>query len=102
MKTKPAFLALANGELFHGQAFGAISHTVGEVCFNTSMTGYQEILTDPSYTDQIITFTYPHIGNAGINDTDMESPDIAVRGLIVRAPARITSNYRAEGDSGLG
>jgi len=91
-------LVLADGCVFHGQAFGAIGHTVGEVCFNTSMTGYQEILTDPSYTDQIITFTYPHIGNVGVNDTDMESPEVAVRGLIVRAPSRRTSNYRATGD----
>ena len=60
--------------------------------------GYQEILTDPSYTDQIITFTYPHIGNVGINQDDMESDSISVRGCIVRAPTRITSNYRAEGD----
>jgi len=98
MNTRPAMLALANGDIFHGQAFGAVGHTVGEVCFNTSMTGYQEILTDPSYTDQIITFTYPHIGNVGVNDTDMESPEVTVRGLIVRAPTRITSNYRATGD----
>jgi len=98
MKTRPALLVLADGTFFHGQAFGAIGHTVGEVCFNTSMTGYQEILSDPSYTDQIITFTYPHIGNVGVNDTDMESSEVAVRGLIVRAPARITSNYRAVGD----
>ncbi len=93
-----AILALADGQLFHGEAFGAIGNTVGEVCFNTSMTGYQEILTDPSYTDQIITFTYPHIGNVGINRDDMESDSISVRGCIVRAPARLTSNYRAEGD----
>ncbi|MDQ7000591.1 MAG: glutamine-hydrolyzing carbamoyl-phosphate synthase small subunit [Mariprofundus sp.] len=93
-----AILALADGQVFHGEAFGAVGNTVGEVCFNTSMTGYQEILTDPSYTDQIITFTYPHIGNVGINRTDMESDSISVRGCIVRAPARITSNYRAEGD----
>jgi len=93
-----AILALADGQVFHGEAFGAIGNTVGEVCFNTSMTGYQEILTDPSYTDQIITFTYPHIGNVGINRDDMESDSISVRGCIVRAPSRITSNYRAEGD----
>ncbi|MDX8387528.1 MAG: glutamine-hydrolyzing carbamoyl-phosphate synthase small subunit [Ghiorsea sp.] len=91
-----AFLALADGRVFHGIALGATGHTVGEVCFNTSLTGYQEILTDPSYTDQIITFTYPHIGNVGINQVDMESDKISVRGLIVRAPARKTSNYRAE------
>ncbi len=93
-----AILALADGRIFRGDAMGAVGNTVGEVCFNTSMTGYQEILTDPSYTDQIITFTYPHIGNVGINQDDMESDSISVRGCIVRAPARITSNYRAEGD----
>ena len=95
---RAAILALADGRVFRGQALGAIGNTVGEVCFNTSMTGYQEILTDPSYTDQIITFTYPHIGNVGINRVDYESDAIAARGCIVRAPARLTSNYRAEGD----
>ncbi len=98
MNDKTAILALADGRTFHGRAFGHVGHTVGEVCFNTSMTGYQEILTDPSYTDQIITFTYPHIGNVGHNHSDTEADKISVRGLIVRAPARITSNYRAEGD----
>lgn len=98
MNRRDALLALADGRTFRGQALGAFGHTVGEICFNTSMTGYQEILTDPSYTDQIVTFTCPHIGNVGVNDADMESPQVAVRGLIVRAPARITSNYRAEGD----
>jgi carbamoyl-phosphate synthase small subunit len=98
MNDKTAILALADGRIFKGKALGAAGHTVGEVCFNTSMTGYQEILTDPSYTHQIITFTYPHIGNVGVNDVDMESNKISVRGLIVRAPARITSNYRAEKD----
>jgi len=93
-----AVLVLADGRVFHGEAIGAIGNTVGEVCFNTSLTGYQEILTDPSYTDQIITFTYPHIGNVGINEVDMESDAISVRGCIVRAPARITSNYRSEQD----
>ena len=92
----PAFLALADGRVFHGLALGFKGNTVGEVCFNTSMTGYQEILTDPSYTEQIITFTYPHIGNVGINEADMESDKISVRGLIVRAPARHVSNYRSE------
>ena len=98
MSEKQALLALADGRIFHGRAFGATGHAVGEVCFNTSMTGYQEILTDPSYTDQIMTFTTPHIGNVGVNDVDMESESAAVRGVIVRAPARITSNYRAEDD----
>jgi carbamoyl-phosphate synthase small subunit len=96
MAVKQAILALADGRIFRGQAFGAVGNTVGEVCFNTSMTGYQEILTDPSYTDQIITFTYPHIGNVGVNDADYESEAASVRGCIVRAPARITSNYRSE------
>jgi carbamoyl-phosphate synthase small subunit len=98
METNRAFLVLADGRVFHGRAFGRIGHSVGEVCFNTSMTGYQEILTDPSYTDQIMTFTYPHIGNVGVNDVDNESAAAAVRGVIVAAPSRITSNYRAEGD----
>jgi len=98
MGTTQAILALADGRIFRGVALGALGHTVGEVCFNTSLTGYQEILTDPSYTEQIMTFTYPHIGNVGINHEDMESADVAVRGLIVRAPARRTSNYRAEDD----
>jgi len=96
MSEAQAILALADGRIFRGVALGATGHTVGEVCFNTSLTGYQEILTDPSYTDQIMTFTYPHIGNVGINAQDMESDHIAVRGLIVRAPARQTSSYRSE------
>jgi len=98
MSTNEAILALADGRIFRGQALGHIGHTVGEVCFNTSLTGYQEILTDPSYTDQIITFTYPQIGNVGINAADMESGSVAARGLIVRQPTRITSNYRSESD----
>ncbi|MDQ6954538.1 MAG: glutamine-hydrolyzing carbamoyl-phosphate synthase small subunit [Mariprofundaceae bacterium] len=98
MSDTQAILALADGRIFRGVALGKIGHTVGEVCFNTSLTGYQEILTDPSYTDQIMTFTYPHIGNVGVNAQDMESDNIAVRGLIVRAPARQTSNYRSEQD----
>jgi len=93
-----AILALADGRIFHGRGLGHIGHAVGEVCFNTSMTGYQEILTDPSYTDQIITFTCPHIGNVGVNDDDMESGHVAVRGLVVRQPARMTSSYRADGE----
>jgi len=98
MSTNEAILALADGRIFRGQALGHIGHTVGEVCFNTSLTGYQEILTDPSYTDQIITFTYPQIGNVGINAADMESESVAARGLVVRQPTRITSNFRAESD----
>jgi carbamoyl-phosphate synthase small subunit len=91
-------LALADGKVFYGQAFGHTGHAAGEICFNTSMTGYQEILTDPSYTDQIITFTYPHIGNVGCNDIDTESDGVAVKGVIIRQPARVTSSYRASCD----
>ncbi|MDX8393888.1 MAG: glutamine-hydrolyzing carbamoyl-phosphate synthase small subunit [Mariprofundales bacterium] len=91
-----AFLALADGRIFYGNVFGAQGTVSGEVCFNTSMTGYQEILTDPSYTDQLITFTCPHIGNVGINKNDMESDTAAARGLIVRQATRSTSNYRSE------
>ena len=96
MSEGQAILALEDGRIFHGVALGKQGNTVGEVCFNTSLTGYQEILTDPSYTDQIMTFTYPHIGNVGINADDMESEKVTVRGLIVRAPARQTSNYRSQ------
>jgi len=98
MANQEAILALADGRIFRGRSFGGTGYCAGEVCFNTSMTGYQEILTDPSYTDQIITFTYPHIGNTGVNGVDMESASISVRGCIIRAPARITSSYRAEGE----
>ena len=72
-KFPPAILALADGSVFLGQSIGATGTTVGEVVFNTSMTGYQEILTDPSYCQQIVTLTYPHIGNVGVNDEDVES-----------------------------
>ncbi len=95
--SKRAILALADGRTFSGLAFGHLGRTAGEICFNTSMTGYQEILTDPSYADQIITFTCPHIGNVGVNDEDMESTGVVARGLVVRQPARICSNYRASG-----
>ncbi|MFQ5355449.1 MAG: glutamine-hydrolyzing carbamoyl-phosphate synthase small subunit [Mariprofundaceae bacterium] len=95
---RSAILALADGKVFRGHAFGHTGHAVGEVCFNTSMTGYQEILTDPSYTDQIITFTYPHIGNVGCNEIDVESSGASVKGAVIRQPARITSNYRASSD----
>ncbi len=98
MNAKPALLALADGRVFHGRALGALGCVTGEVCFNTSMTGYQEILTDPSYTDQIMTFTTPHIGNVGVNEVDMESDGVAVRGVVVRMPARVTSSHRAEED----
>src|SRR6195952_6176982 len=81
--TKPAILALADGSIFRGEAIGADGQTVGEVVFNTAMTGYQEILTDPSYAQQIVTLTYPHIGNTGCNADDVESSRIHAEGLII-------------------
>ncbi|WP_423063771.1 glutamine-hydrolyzing carbamoyl-phosphate synthase small subunit [Candidiatus Paracoxiella cheracis] len=92
----PAVLALADGSLFFGFSLGANGQTVGEVVFNTSMTGYQEILTDPSYAEQIVTLTYPHIGNVGINPSDCESHRAWAAGLIIREPSPIVSNWRAE------
>jgi carbamoyl-phosphate synthase small subunit len=88
-------LVLADGSVFEGQAFGAVQQGVGEVCFNTAMTGYQEILTDPSYAGQIVCFTFPHIGIVGANLEDVEALNPVVRGLIVRAEAGHPSNYRA-------
>ena len=92
---KPAILALENGHHLKGFSFGATGTTGGEVCFNTSMTGYQEILTDPSYRGQIITMTAPQIGNYGVNPEDIESDRIQVQGFIVREASPIHSNYRA-------
>ncbi|MCF7823463.1 MAG: glutamine-hydrolyzing carbamoyl-phosphate synthase small subunit [Candidatus Marinimicrobia bacterium] len=92
---KPAILLLENGHHFKGLSFGAIGTSGGEVCFNTSMTGYQEILTDPSYKGQIVTMTAPHIGNYGINPEDIESDRIQVQGFIVREASPVFSNYRA-------
>ena len=90
-----AALVLADGTTFRGQGLGAVGTAVGEVCFNTAMSGYQEILTDPSYAGQIITFTFPHIGNVGANDEDVESLTPAARGLVLRAPITEPSNFRA-------
>ncbi len=90
-----AVLVLADGTVFEGQAFGADTQGVGEVCFNTAMTGYQEILSDPSYAGQIVAFTFPHIGIVGTNSEDIETITPVVRGLIVRADADEPSNYRA-------
>lgn len=96
-KTKiPATLALADGTVFRGVAAGAEGETTGEVVFNTSMTGYQEIITDPSYVFQMLTFTYPHIGNVGANDEDVESDKIHVTGLICREISEHYSNFRAK------
>ena len=90
-----ALLALEDGSVFHGQAVGATGETVGEVVFNTAMTGYQEILTDPSYSRQIVTLTYPHIGNTGVNAEDAESLAVHAAGLIVRDVPRRASNWRS-------
>jgi carbamoyl-phosphate synthase small subunit len=88
-------LVLADGTVFTGTGFGAVGEAVGEICFNTSMTGYQEILTDPSYAGQVICFTFPHIGNVGANPEDVESQTPACRGLIVRGDVTEPSNWRA-------
>jgi len=92
----PAILALQDGTVFHGTSIGAEGQTIGEVVFNTAMTGYQEILTDPSYCRQIVTLTYPHIGNTGTNSEDMESDRIHASGLIVRDSTMLTSSWRSE------
>ena len=97
---RPALLALADGTVFRGQAIGANGLSVGEVVFNTAMTGYQEILTDPSYAGQIVTLTYPHIGNVGINAEDAESQRVFAAGLVVRDLPSLTSNWRSEEDLG--
>jgi carbamoyl-phosphate synthase small subunit len=91
----PALLALADGTLFHGEAVGASGSTAGEVVFNTAMTGYQEILTDPSYAQQIVTLTAPHVGNTGCNVPDEESGRVQAAGLIVRDVPRLASNWRS-------
>ena len=90
-----AALVLADGTVFWGQGIGAPGRAVGEVCFNTAITGYQEILTDPSYAGQIITFTFPHIGNVGTNPEDIETTTPAARGLVIREPITAPANYRA-------
>src|SRR5258707_1035861 len=97
--TATALLVLADGTVLEGIGFGATGQAVGEVCFNTAMTGYQEILTDPSYAGQIITFTFPHVGNVGTNDEDIETVNMAAtpgaRGVILHAPITEPSNYRS-------
>jgi len=92
----PALLVLADGTVFRGISIGASGHTVGEVVFNTSITGYQEILTDPSYTQQIVTLTYPHIGNTGVNQDDVESGKVYASGLVIRDLPMLHSSWRAE------
>ncbi len=96
-RTATAVLVLGDGTVFHGMGIGIEGETVGEVCFNTSMTGYQESLTDPSFAGQLITFTFPHIGNVGFNDEDIETTGQAANGLIVRADITDPANWRAAG-----
>ena len=94
--TRKAILVLADGTVFHGTAIGAPGKAVGEVVFNTAMTGYQEILTDPSYTEQIVTLTYPHIGNTGVNAEDVESDKVWAKALVIRDLSLLASNFRSE------
>jgi carbamoyl-phosphate synthase small subunit len=94
----PALLALADGSLFRGESIGVDGHSAGEVVFNTAITGYQEILTDPSYCRQIVTLTYPHIGNVGVNPEDEESNGVYAAGLVVRDVPRVHCSWRARGD----
>ena len=98
MTEKEAVLVLADGSVFRGRSIGAAGAAVGEVVFNTAMTGYQEILTDPSYCRQIVTLTYPHIGNTGTNEEDQESARVFAEGLVVRDLPRLHSSWRAQGD----
>jgi carbamoyl-phosphate synthase small subunit len=94
----PALLALADGTVFRGRAIGATGQSVGEVVFNTAMTGYQEIVTDPSYAGQIVTLTYPHVGNVGVNPEDAESRRVFAAGLVIRDLPRLVSNFRSTQD----
>src|SRR6056300_1138287 len=96
MHYKPAILALEDGSLFEGIAIGAEGQATGEVVFNTAMNGYQEILTDPSYAEQIITFTYPHIGNTGTTPEDDESNKVWASGMVIRDLPMLASNFRNE------
>ena len=95
-----ACLALADGTLFFGKGFGAAGQTVAELCFNTAMTGYQEIMTDPSYAGQVVTFTFPHIGNVGVNPEDDETADPVAEGLVVKWDPTEPSNWRSAGELG--
>ena len=92
----PAILALADGTIFRGRSIGASVISAGEVVFNTAMTGYEEILTDPSYAGQIVTLTYPHVGNTGVNPEDVESKRIFAAGLVIRDLPRLASNFRSQ------
>ena len=97
MQRKAAVLALEDGKLFEGWSFGHAGETTGEVVFNTALCGYQEVLTDPSYAGQIVTMTYPHIGNYGVNREDVESLDPQVSGFVVREASTMASSWRASG-----
>ncbi|MCB2152077.1 MAG: carbamoyl phosphate synthase small subunit, partial [Rhodobacteraceae bacterium] len=90
-----ACLALADGTLFFGHGFGATGETVAELCFNTAMTGYQEIMTDPSYAGQVVTFTFPHVGNVGVNAEDDEANEPVAAGMVVKWDPTEPSNWRA-------
>ena len=92
----PAILALEDGSIFNGIGFGAVGEAIGEVVFNTSMTGYQEILTDPSYAQQIVTLTHPHVGNTGVNSEDEESDQVWASGLVIRDVPLMHSSFRSE------
>jgi carbamoyl-phosphate synthase small subunit len=94
---KNAALVFPDGTCFYGYGIGKMGITQGEICFNTAITGYQEVLTDPSYLGQIITFTFPHIGNVGVNENDIEANKVRACGLVVREPITSSSNYRADG-----
>ncbi|MFZ4383076.1 MAG: carbamoyl-phosphate synthase domain-containing protein, partial [Sandarakinorhabdus sp.] len=89
-------LVLADGSVIWGHGFGAEGAAVGEVCFNTAMTGYQEVMSDPSYAGQIINFTFPHIGNVGANNDDIESPNPHALGCVVREPVTAAANFRSQ------
>ena len=95
---KPALLVLADGKTFEGWGFGSSGERLGELVFNTSMMGYQEILTDPSYKGQIVLMTYPHIGNCGVNQEDLESASPFLEGFIVKEHAPFPSNWRSQGN----
>jgi len=95
--TPTACLALADGTVFYGRGFGAVGETTAELCFNTAMTGYQEIMTDPSYAGQIVTFTFPHIGNTGVTPEDDETGDPVAAGMVVKWDPTEPSNWRSTG-----
>ncbi|MBE3069261.1 MAG: carbamoyl phosphate synthase small subunit, partial [Planctomycetes bacterium] len=99
--TRPAVLALEDGKVFMGEAFGAAGSAEGEIVFNTSMTGYQEVITDPSYKGQIVAMTYPLIGNYGVNEADVESHRPWLEGFVVRELSRVRSNWRSTKDLGV-